>query len=391
MNDDKYSTNEHDEDEVICCYCGNAVDPGDAYTIEGQIYCEDCCESNFTVCDNCNCYVRPDEVESDQDDTQICASCYMSEYTRCDRCERIIHDSDVYRLNDDDDCVYCSSCYEELEKTVPIHNYSYKPTPVFYDRAAHHNEIKDTRYLGVELEVDSDEYIGDYYQEEIANNILDIANRGLDHEKRLYIKHDGSLNHGFEAVSHPMTLDYHLNTMPWKEIMSELIASGYLSHSVRTCGLHVHVNRRAFGSNIDEEDTNIAHLLYLVEHHWHRMLRFSRRTQRQIEQWAARYAPRNEPKDFKDDVKSTGNYRRYMCINLTNEDTVEFRLFRGTLRYNTFRATLQFVNVLCDLAVGLTDEEIKELTWENLVLGIDKDKYPELIEYLKERKLYTTD
>ncbi len=32
---------------------------------------------------------------------------------------------------------------------------------------------------------------------------------------------------------------------------------------------------------------------------------------------------------------------RYTCVNLTNEDTVEIRIFRGTLKYNTLAATIQ--------------------------------------------------
>lgn len=391
MNDDKYPTSEHDENEVTCCLCGFTVEPENATIIDNQIYCNDCRDSYFELCSYCGNWALQEDMETDQDDNRICTCCYEAEYSRCDRCGALVHSSSVFRFDeDDDDCVYCEDCYNKLEKKTIIHNYSYKPTPVFHDETAHHGEIENIRYLGVELEVDSDEYIDSYDQGDIAYDVLDIANRGVYNEENLYIKHDGSLEYGFEAVSHPMTLDYHLNNMPWKEIMDELVTSGYLSHSIMTCGLHVHVNRTSFGSNVDEQDTNIAHLLYLVEHHWHRMLRFSRRTQNQIERWAARYAPRNEPKDFKNEVKCKNNFKRYMCINLTNIDTVEFRLFRGTLKYATFRATLQFVNVLCDLAVGLTDEEIKELTWENLVLGIDEDKYPELIEYLRERKLYTT-
>jgi len=36
-----------------------------------------------------------------------------------------------------------------------------------------------------------------------------------------YCKHDGSLNDGFEIVTHPMTLDYHLHRMPWEELLEK--------------------------------------------------------------------------------------------------------------------------------------------------------------------------
>ena len=31
---------------------------------------------------------------------------------------------------------------------------------------------------------------------------------------------------------------------------------------------------------------------------------------------------------------------RYTCVNLQSRDTIEFRMFRGTLKYNTLIATL---------------------------------------------------
>jgi hypothetical protein len=36
----------------------------------------------------------------------------------------------------------------------------------------------------------------------------------------------------------------------------------------------------------------------------------------------------------------------------------------------------------------LSDEKLKALTWTDFVAGIDRKKYPELVQYLKERRLY---
>ena len=73
-------------------------------------------------------------------------------------------------------------------------------------------------------------------------------------------------------------------------------------------------------------------------------------------------------------------------MNLTNEETVEIRIFRGTLKYNTLIATLQLVNChICDVAVLLFDEELQELSWHGF---LDRIHESELIQYLKERNLY---
>ena len=75
-------------------------------------------------------------------------------------------------------------------------------------------------------------------------------------------------------------------------------------------------------------------------------------------------------------------------MNLTNTDTIEFRIFRGTLKLNTLLATLQLVNRICDVALYLSDKEVKDLSWSSFVTGcID----PELIQYLKERRLYVNE
>ena len=52
--------------------------------------------------------------------------------------------------------------------------------------------------------------------------------------------------------------------------------------------LHVHVSRLAFGETEEQQDTAIARVLYFFEKHWEELLKFSRRTQHQLDQWASR-------------------------------------------------------------------------------------------------------
>ena len=60
-------------------------------------------------------------------------------------------------------------------------------------------------------------------------------------------------------------------------------------------------------------------------------------------------------------------------------------MFRGTLKLNTLLATLQLVNRICDVAFTFSDEEVQELSWSDFVASITET---ELIQYLKERRLY---
>ena len=70
---------------------------------------------------------------------------------------------------------------------------------------------------------------------------------------------------------------------------------GYRSHQAGTCGLHIHVSRAAFGETSRTQDAAIARVLYFFEKHWEELLKFSRRTPRQLEHWAARYGYKEHP------------------------------------------------------------------------------------------------
>jgi hypothetical protein len=233
--------------------------------------------------------------------------------------------------------------------------------------------------MGVELEIDNG---GEY--DENARELLKVANSD---GQRMYIKHDGSLSEGMELVSHPMSLDYHKNNMNWQDIFNKALEMDYRSHQTSTCGLHIHVSREAFGETEEEQDECIARILYIFEKHWEELLKFSRRTRAQLNRWAARYGYRENPGEILDYAKGD-NSTRYACVNLNNHATIEFRIFRGTLKWNTLIAALQMVNRICDAALYSSDEEVQELSWTDLMSRIDE---PELIQYLKERRLYIND
>jgi hypothetical protein len=170
--------------------------------------------------------------------------------------------------------------------------------------------------------------------------------------------------------------------------LAQAIRLGYRSHQAGTCGLHIHVSRRAFGEEEEAQDACIARILYFVEKHWEELLKFSRRTSYQLERWAARYGYKDQPREILSHAKSGAHRCRYTCVNLENAHTIEFRLFRGTLRWNTLIATLQLVDRICDAAIFLSDSDLKELSWTTFV---SRCQEPELVQYLKERRLYVNE
>jgi len=187
-----------------------------------------------------------------------------------------------------------------------------------------------------------------------------------------------------------MSLDYHINHMPWLSVLRKAIQLGYQSHQAGTCGLHCHISRDALGEDIYAQEKTISNILFFIEKNWDQMLRFSRRTEDQINKWASRYGLKDSPKELLEHAKST-NIGRYACVNLANANTIEIRMFRGTLKYQTFIATLQMVDEICRVAIALSETEMKSLSWQDFVLGIKKDFKPELLSYLKQKQLYVND
>ena len=353
------------EEQRVCSMCGCILNENEGTEIDDDLLCDDCAERHTVECDHCGESVWRNESVSDEN-TTLCECCYDEHYRRCEECGRIIHDNDVCWHGD---YPYCESCYDRIDSE--IEEYGYKPEPIFY---GHGN-----RYFGVELEIDDGGKDDD--------NAALVKRQANSSEEHIYCKSDGSIEDGFEIVSHPMSLEYHMNTMPWADVLHEAIRLGYRSHQTNTCGLHIHVNRDAFGENRDEQEEVIERILFFVELHWNELFTFSRRSMHNMNRWAARYGMEKTGKQILDKAKK-GSTGRYAAINLCPYHTVEFRLFRGTLKLNTLLATLQLVNRICDVALNMTEDEIAAQSWRDFVLTITE---PELIAYLKERQLYVND
>ncbi len=355
-------------EEYICGFCGEVLTENEVFTFDEKIMCQSCLDENTRICDHCNTRIW-NEDDAGDDNTTLCHRCHDYYYTHCEDCGRLIHNDNAYYV-DEGDYPYCRECYDKLQKQS-IKPYSYKPEPIFYGSG--------NLFYGVELEVDNG---GE--DKDNAQKLLDIANKD---EEIIYCKHDGSINYGFEIVSHPMTLDYHTNNMNWLEVFHKAVELQYRSHNTSTCGLHIHINRSAFGKDYDTQERAIGRIVYFVEKHWNELVKFSRRTLDNLNHWSAKYATISNTTEETYKKAKDKRMGRYVAVNLENCDTIEFRLFRGTLRYKTFIATLQLVDEICYWAIKLSDMEMEEMSWSDFVSKI-LPKKPELIEYLKAKRLY---
>ena len=171
--------------------------------------------------------------------------------------------------------------------------------------------------------------------------------------------------------------------------MGVCLENNYRSHDTTTCGLHVHLSRTFLGNTETERDLNIAKLIILFDRFWDsHIVPFSRRDYNALQSWADKPSVECVSTDSEtevvDKIKQYKCSGRYKAINLQNYSTIEFRLFRGTLNFNTFLASLQFVVTITRFVKSIKLNQIFSVTWEDLFLCTE---YQELKEYLVKKNL----
>lgn len=298
------------------------------------------------ICSHCGRPIGRNEYNT-VDGNTFCYECYCNLYRRCDRCGETFAVDNENRVE-----TLCPNC-RKRNFVLPYHRYS--PPLEFYGN----NKNNTVPYLGVELEVDEG---GE--SDRIVKQLMKMINP--KDKIFVYCSHDGSLREGFEIITQPATLKYHTSIKGMYEQMFQfLLKKGYLSHDTATCGIHVHFNRNFYEEN---EELYITRLLYLVDKFWDEIVRFSRRSQRRLDRYSKKVdCP---PTDYYKCSNKSGNHDyHYYAINLANENTIEFRMFKGSLNIDTFMATLQFVHNCIVCAKEKTAEEIQHMEFEELITG----------------------
>lgn len=255
---------------------------------------------------------------------------------------------------------FCQNCTEpEQQDSDDIHPPRYSP-----DDLEFHGE---GRHYGVELETVLKE--GDL--QKATQETLKKLNKGLPDEGFAYLKEDGSLGGGvgsFEIVTHPATLDVHKER--WGDFLHPNSPKGLLSHDTDCCGLHIHVERK------DLSDLTVGKILSFVN---------AASNADFITAVAGRpsnrYSSLNPDKKPQDATKK--NRSRYEAVNLQNDHTIEFRIFKGTLKPEAFFRNLEFVDAVVEFAKPSTSSLRSMIGTEpffNFVASNHK-KYPNLLKF----------
>lgn len=332
---------------INCSECGERTPELSGYHFNSMWYSGMCgsCSDSHRTCERCECVIHEDDANCVGSDSIYCNNCIGRVATWCTECDR-------YEWNDD----LCSPHDDN------IHSYSYKPQPVFHGT----DEDNPMLHFGFELEVEA-------RRAELSEGADLMVSRWDDF---VYLKEDSSIEFGFEIVTHPATLSYLQNQVDWSAI-TRLRDLGFRSWDTSTCGLHVHIDRRAF-----RDRSHIMAMSYLLNNN--RTL-------------SERIAGRNS--DYgrigddckRDNVWTLKSYargrggERYMAINMQNSTTIEIRMFKGSLKVERILSALEYCHALVayskNIRSGVHAKDM--LRPEEFASWIRKQgKYPNLVQYL---------
>lgn len=366
------SRQKFDEEYRVCQTCGEASKIADMYRLNNpdeEIYvCENCRSRFVKICHGCGYEIIKQFAYRASDTGHFyCSNCFENgEISECQRCGDY-YDERIRYYDDCDSCL-CDACREEhLNENLigGYHRFKNRGNYHFYESNRESKKLKNKPllYFGFELEVDH----GGLGKFEMVKCLKEVFGDYIQYER------DGSLEdqeHAFEMISHPATIEWMEENRPMFEKAFKLLSdNGYSSHNTNSCGLHVHVSRKFF----EYEDRPTERILYIFNKFWKELVIFSRRKENKLKRWAGKYySPIKQVVKAEKSILQGNHDERYHAVNLTNRNTIEFRMARGTLKLSTFFATIKLYNNICLIVKHTPISKIEKMSWED-IMGNDEE------------------
>lgn len=360
-NNDFYCDECFEEKFTKCYECGDYFERDDLTEAFRHSYCEDCFNDNFHRCSECEDIIWRDDTRFHNDDA-YCSDCYDDNFFACVDCGRTFEHTDSITYNDE---LYCSRC---VPRDRAIHVHGYKPRPEFLGRKGPH--------FGIELEVAD-------YNDNVEENSEELLEK-IGHFA--YLKEDCSIENcghcGFEIVTHPISWDWIHSHQKDMDHIFALAEKGFRSYETNTCGMHVHVSKR------DISNLQVYKLVSFFKENSDFIFRMSTRERRAFNSWSGidfYYKDIKIAKEKRDDSRG--------ALNLSPRNTIEFRIFRGTLNKEAFYRNLEFVSAILEFSKQFGMKEMKAEKFFEFVRakrGDFKRLYRFMIDRITKKKIFKT-
>lgn len=385
----------YDAGYAYCEHCNEWHERDDMFEVEGAYYCDEYCaeRDGWHQCEHCDGWHHEGNsywVYSNYEEQRWCESC-REDARYCYHCDELYNIDEMVRIDGEWVCEGCAEDHTDRD----LHEYGYTPHIEFFGGNAYE---KPALFMGVELETDSGRDRGLY--------VCDLAG-AENFSQHFWMTEDSSLTNGVEITSMPMTLVYHESLKGlYEEIGNIARRHSYVSHDSGNCGLHVHVNRSFFGKSSQAQDAGGYKMMRLLQRFERAFTIFSRRRRNN---WCnykvgGDYTLKDEVKIVKQSERDQygplkmasemvwSERGHSQALNFQHSNTFEFRIFRGTLKIETFFATLGLVSGLCHTAKNHGSIWVESVTWYDLMdevlANCESDYARECLEsYLTEKGL----
>ena len=315
----------------------------------------DLLDNEFVTCDDCGEWDARDETtEPYNSSATVCRSCIENYYTYSDYYDSYVYnensstaidrdgseitihcDDEDFAWSDDEDCYVhheysgriIGNYHSSKGKFIPIQSEWTKTNSFYVTKPLNLSDesIRFERFFGVELEVEVRNDRSQHAEE--LNAVLNDGKVG----HRCFFESDGSLSNGFEIITQPMGLDMHESFWEW--VKRPHLLRGLSSHNTSTCGLHVHVTRAGLSK------LQLSKMVAFVNHPDNRAL-----IEAIARRYGSEYARYYSSKRVGNALR--GDTNRYEALNIESRKTVEFRMFKGSLKYESIISAVQFANAL---------------------------------------------
>ena len=357
--------------DIVHCDCGHYEDSNNTHDVRNDTWCDSCFDDDAVYCeDNGEYWPRDDAYYSESRDAY---------YT---------YDRDSDDDNDDDD-----DYDRDNDRNQPIMSYSTNVLHVLdYPSgitSSHFGEFT----MGIELEMTSGEHDTNESAELVRSRLGDSY---------CIIKSDGSLPHnGFEVVTSPQGLAKHIEVFKAWEI-----DPAYRAWNTGKCGMHVHIDSRAF-----TQLTVGKFLMFINSAGNVDFIRKIAGRHPSVDDQARSYCAAEHQSILinpKTAVKGKSG-ERYRMVNMCNlgsreakrlglsmdnsyngkYNTVELRIFRASLKKERLLAQIEFTHasvMFCRVASWRDLNGTSFVKWLKTVAG----QYPALTKWYGVRNVHTS-
>lgn len=390
-----------------CSFCQSEITLNSWYQFIGdKISCETCYKNNYKVCRICGkTHLRTDMQETDinfrGENISVCKKCARDQFKVCNGCNKLNYKGDLIRHGDENFCHECfnvrfdtcSVCRNIFPKGEVVHKirighqlsckkcYNWHGPIIRYEHT-NYLEVKGVPQVqtdeecaaliarchlyGVELEV----VVADGVKEKRGPKAQEVLERF--ETDFLVMKEDRSVMDqcGFEICTAPATLDY--QKLAWGKFFDKM-PENLASYTNDHCGLHIHCSRKPLSL------LAIGKMLVFVNDAGNKSF---------IECIAGRAANNycKIQKKKHGDVQRPGGHHedRHEAINLMNPHTIEFRIFKGTLKRQSFFKALEFCDALIHFCL-VGNHSIKHCrSVKNFIGYVEENKkiYPHLWAFI---------